>query len=138
MLSQCRAVADQVEGNEEAHGKYQHLAVDYIQVFCKIFDLCTSRISILRVQMHALFTCKLQCPLVYLLLYCEASAWHCQAQVVLIYMQATKKFYIIMFPELMVCVQRCCDDKVTACQFQNYLISIFVLGCCHWYLDSEL
>ncbi|CAK9269407.1 unnamed protein product [Sphagnum jensenii] len=26
-----RAVADQLEGNEEAHGKYRHLAVDYIQ-----------------------------------------------------------------------------------------------------------
>jgi len=44
--------------------------------------------------MHALFPYKLQCPLVYLLLYFEASAWHCPAQVVLIYMQATKKFYI--------------------------------------------
>jgi hypothetical protein len=76
------------------------------------------KFSILRVQMHALFTCKLQCPLVYLLLYFEASAWHCQAQVVLIYMQATKKFYITMFPELMVCVQRCCHDKVTVVSFR--------------------
>jgi hypothetical protein len=42
---QCSAVADQLEGNEEAHGKSRHLAVDYIQVFCKIFELCTSRTS---------------------------------------------------------------------------------------------
>ncbi len=47
-------------------------------------------------------------------------------------------FCITMFPESMVCVQRCCHDKVAACQLQNYHISIFVLGCCHWYLDSEL
>jgi hypothetical protein len=54
-----RAVADQLEGNEEAHGKYRHLAVDYIQVFCKIFDLCTSRTS--KIISRLLIGCQALC-----------------------------------------------------------------------------
>jgi OTU domain-containing protein 3 len=33
-----RAVADQLEGNEEAHGEYWHLAVDYIQDHWEEFE----------------------------------------------------------------------------------------------------
>jgi hypothetical protein len=59
LLPQCRAVADQLEGNEEAHGEYWHLAVDYIQVFCKIFDLCTSRTS--KIISRLLIGCQALC-----------------------------------------------------------------------------
>ncbi len=45
LLLQCKAIVDQLEGDEEAHGKFRHLAVDYMQVFCKGSDLCTSRTS---------------------------------------------------------------------------------------------
>ncbi len=58
-MPQCRAVADQLQGNEEAHGKYQHLAVDYIQVFCKIFDVCTSRTS--KIISRLLIGCEALC-----------------------------------------------------------------------------